>query len=125
MLVGWKDLKYQKFSNKSPYTFASQNNKPQDYDAKIHIGINMTWKKCAQNKSLLLILSILPLLWDNTNLIPEFFAENPTILSGDAKGSKTKCKIVEKLIVTTISKFTTFHSITDSIQIDYYYPLIH
>lgn len=37
-LVGWKYLKYQKLSSKSPYPSASPNNKKQDYDAKIHTG---------------------------------------------------------------------------------------
>lgn len=73
----------------------------------------MTRKNCTQNTSPVLILSILPLLQDNTNLIPQLLTEHPTILLGDTICNKTKCNIVEKLIVTIISKIT-FHSSTQN-----------
>lgn len=124
MLVGWKYLRYQKLSNKSSYTLAAPNNNKDCY-AKLHIGIHLTQKNCMQNTSPVLILSMLPLLWDNTSLIPQLRTENPTILLGDDECNKTKCNTVEKLILTTTSKITTFHSRAESIQIDFNYPLIN
>lgn len=124
MLVGWKSLKYQKLSNKSSYTFASPNNKNKDCDAKIHIGIHLTLKYCMQSTSPVLIPSMLLLLWDNTNLIPQLHTQNPAILLGNRECNKTKCNTVEKLILTTTSKIT-FHSSAESIQIDFNYPLIN
>lgn len=86
--------KYPKLSNKSPYTFASPNNKSHNYYARTYIGILMALKIVLKVKAWFSSSAYLPLQWDNTNFIPQLLTENPTILLGETKCNKTKCNIV-------------------------------
>lgn len=63
LLVSWfKISAVSKALKKGPYTFASPNNKTQDYDAEIRLGIHMTKRHFAPSTSPIFLLSTLQLL---------------------------------------------------------------